>query len=559
MALQISQDDSNIESKIDSVSLVPQPENLRRTLFPHQLSLIYKMEKLEVEKIVELGGIKKETIIGINSEMTGYGKTMSMIGLIVRNKAEWDLEQPFVFEHITSDAGGRIKIKNISKFTKLKTNLVLVSQSIINQWETELKFSDLKVGLVNTTKLADNIIAENYDVLLVIPTMYNKIVTRYRDHAWRRFIYDEPGHLKVTGMNKIMAGFYWFVTATPNAIYHQHRSCKTSFMNEIVKGVYWDITHHFHGMIVNNTPEFVKESFAMPPTTHKYYDCYQPIFNTIKEFASKTILDMISGGNIAGAIEALGGNKTDNIVKLIKRKKIEELEEINAKINIYTIRNDVERKKEWEDRRDKVNRQISNLDQKFSESLNSNCTICYDNIKSPVMEPSCQNIFCGECLLKWLSTRQTCPLCRQIVSTKDLIYISDKKVKSVKIDKPAKKLTKVDTVIDIINKNKSGKYIVFSAWDQSWDLITNALIENNITYTEIRGKSECREKHINMFKEGKIQVMFLNTQNNASGVNLQECTDIILYHEMTDSIMQQVTGRALRLGRDIPLTIHHLK
>ena len=62
-----------------------------------------------------------------------------------------------------------------------------------------------------------------------------------------------------------------------------------------------------------------------------------------------------------------------------------------------------------------------------------------------------------------------------------------------------------------------------------------------------------------MFKQGKIQVMFLNTQNNASGVNLQECTDIILYHEMTDSIMQQVTGRALRLGRDIPLTIHHLK
>ena len=88
MASQISQDDSMLESKIesniDSISLVSQPENLRRTLFPHQISLIYKMEKLEVEKVVELGGIKKETIIGINSEMTGYGKTMSMIGLIVR-------------------------------------------------------------------------------------------------------------------------------------------------------------------------------------------------------------------------------------------------------------------------------------------------------------------------------------------------------------------------------------------------------------------------------------------------------------------------------------------
>ena len=62
-----------------------------------------------------------------------------------------------------------------------------------------------------------------------------------------------------------------------------------------------------------------------------------------------------------------------------------------------------------------------------------------------------------------------------------------------------------------------------------------------------------------MFKDGKIQVVFLNTQNNASGVNLQEATDIVLYHEMGELTMQQVMGRALRLGREIPLTVHHLQ
>jgi hypothetical protein len=539
--------------------LVSQPETLKRSLFPHQLSLIFKMEQLEVDKVVIINNIKKETMIGINAEMTGYGKTMSMIGLLVRNKAIWDLEEPFEFENIQSEAGGRIKIKNVSKFTKLKTNLILVSQSIISQWETELKFSDLKVGVVGTSKIADSIVAEDYDVILVIPTMYNKITMRYNDYAWKRFIYDEPGHIKVAGMNKIMAGFYWFVTATPNAIYSQHRSCKKSFMNEIIKGVYWDITHQFQGLIVNNELEFVKQSFAMPPTINKYYECYQPIYNTVKDFASKSILEMISGGNIAGAIEALGGNNTDNIVELIQRKKLEELEEINAKINIYTIRSDLERLREWESKRNRVNKQIEELDKKFSDSLNSNCPICFDNITSPVMEPKCQNIFCGECLLTWLSTKVNCPLCRQSICSKDLIYITGKDKKTKPIKTIVKKLTKVDTIIDLVSKNKDGKFIVFSGWDQSWDLITNALIENNITYTEIRGKIESRDKHIQLFKEGKIQVMFLNTQNNASGVNLQECTDIILYHEMTDNIMQQVTGRALRLGRTIPLTVHHLK
>jgi hypothetical protein len=544
---------------IENIQLIPQPENLRKNLFPHQLSLVFKMEKLEHDRCITVGGYKKETSMGINSEMTGYGKTMSMIALLVRNKMEWNLDTDFIFENVNCEAGGRIKIKHISTFKKLPTNLILISQSILNQWQQELCFSDLKVGLVKTTKVAENIVAQDYDVLLVIPTMYNKLVSRYRQCAWKRFIFDEPGHIKVAGMVKLMAGFIWFVTATPNSILIQHRTCRTSFMNELIKSNIWDITYQFSGMIINNPPEFAKQSFQMPPTTNLYYDCYQPIYNTIKNFASSAILEMISGGNIAGAIEMLGGKSTDNIVELLKRKKTEELEEINAKINIYRIRNDTERKKEWEDRRERVNNQILELDKKFSETLENNCTICFENLKSPILEPKCQNIFCGECLLTWLSSKNSCPLCRQTINSQDLVYIKSN-TETIITEKPVtKKLTKLDTIIDIISKNKDGKFIIFSAYDQSWDLITNVLLENNITFTEIRGKTESRDKNIQLFKEGKTQVMFLNTQNNASGVNLQESTDIILYHEMSENTMQQVVGRALRLGRNIPLTVHHLK
>ena len=150
-------------------------------------------------------------------------------------------------------------------------------------------------------------------------------------------------------------------------------------------------------------------------------------------------------------------------------------------------------------------------------------------------------------------------MCRQTINSQELVYIKSN-TETTKAEKEIKKkLTKPDTIIDIISKNKDGKFIIFSAYDQSWDLITNVLLENNITFTEIRGKTDYRDKNIQLFKEGKIQVMFLNTQNNASGVNLQESTDIILYHEMSENTMQQVVGRALRLGRNIPLSVHHLK
>ena len=52
------------------------------------------------------------------------------------------------------------------------------------------------------------------------------------------------------------------------------------------------------------------------------------------------------------------------------------------------------------------------------------------NMNKTVMEPNCQNFFCGECLLQWLSKNNTCPLCRCEIVLSDLIYIeNDKEIK----------------------------------------------------------------------------------------------------------------------------------
>ena len=55
------------------------------------------------------------------------------------------------------------------------------------------------------------------------------------------------------------------------------------------------------------------------------------------------------------------------------------------------------------------------------------------------------------------------------------------------------------------------------------------------------------------------QVIFLNSKYNGAGINLQEATDIILYHEMNFNTETQIIGRANRIGRKIPLNVHHLQ
>lgn len=553
----------------DNIPVIIQPRNIKINLFQHQLALVHRMEQIENNKQVEIETNELfdfrtynycETKVGINSEMSGFGKTLSMITLISRDKMKWNNSSEYILTNIKEYSGGLIKNIKTKTYEKLQTTLVVVSSSVLNQWVEEFKLSDLSCVVINNSKKVRNIDIENYDVVIVIPNFYNMLIEKYYGYAWKRFIFDEPGHIKIPSMKPIIAGFYWLVTATPKLIYSLHCNSRKSFMYSLLdKGQHPNIEYHFRNIIIKNPNEFVLQSFEMPKTTHHYYECLQPLYKTIQGLTSPTILSMISGGNIKGAIELLGGNKTDNIVELVRRKKLEEIEEITARINIYNIRNNQEQKQIWENKKLHVENQIEELENRFKNILSGNCNICFSNIVNPVMEPYCQNIFCGECLLTWLNTKHNCPLCRNNIISSELVYIE---TSESKIDDESKnnntQKTKNQTVIDIINNNIQGKFIIFSSWDQTWLPIISILKENNISFDEIKGSANSRNKKIENFKNGNISCLFLNSRWNGAGINLQEATDIILYHEMSEDIIKQILGRALRLGRKLPLQVHNL-
>ena len=417
-----------------NVKLVPQPRGLGVMLFPHQLSSIYKMEKMESNNYIEKDDFLKESKLGINADITGFGKTLSMIGLICRNKMPWNLETPFVFETIHTEAKGRIKNYFISRYDKLPCTLVLVSQTIVGQWINELKKTNLSYISVTNTRDLENLdinIIEKLDVIVVSSKIYNRLIGMYSEYCWKRFIFDEPGHLKIPEMKEVQAGFYWFVTATPTSITSMHRNCRNSFMKDIVGGAYYnDLDSHMNDITVKNDPEFVRQSFKMPQTRYYTHDCFQPILKAVSGFINSTITTMIKAGNIEGALTALGGRKTSNIFELVKNKKYEELEKIISKIKIYEIRKDTERIDEWTLKKVEIENKIKELDERIREILKSPCNICFEDLTNPILEPNCQNFFCGSCLLKWLSLKNTCPLCRHDISGKELIYFDNSKTES---------------------------------------------------------------------------------------------------------------------------------
>ena len=551
-----------ISQNFENIPLITQPEELKIQLYQHQRASVYEMEEREEKQYILEGDKVITTNISVNADSTGYGKTLAMVTLVYRDRMEWNMETSYEQTNITSYTGGRIKIATSSHYNKLDVTLVLVSQSIIHQWYDECQKTPLSVKMITTNKLIDTVMIENYDIILVTPTMYNKLVSKYTGMAWKRFIFDEPGHLKIPAMNKIVAGFIWLVTATPDAITARHRNCRNSLMSDIVGSGSWlSFTTQYSFMIIKNSDEFIKHSFEMPPTNHIHYKCYNPIYKTVSGFVTANINEMIAAGNIKGAIKALGGGETKNIAELVREKKMLEKDELECMVKIYKIKNKKKQIEKTNLKIARINKQLDELNSRYDELLNGDCSICFSPISEPVMEPNCQNVFCGECLLKWMENKNSCPLCRDSIDSTELIYINTdvSKMNIKHIKEPEKLKTKIITTIGLIKNNPDGLFIIFSAWNETFSVIRKCLTDHSISFIEVKGGVDERNKNIKSFKDGNIRVIFLNSRFNGAGINLQESSDIIVYHEMDNSTLNQIIGRANRIGRKKSLNVHHLR
>ena len=547
---------------------VSQNNNWKVQLFPHQLSAIWMMEDRELNNIRKITtprlGDETElnSNIGIYSDPTGYGKTLSVVGLLSRNKLPWDINNKYKQVNIRNiceyDSDVNLTVTNYTYLNKVDCSLLVVNQSIITQWINELNLLNVNHYVVNTRKKIDSLDIHNHTLIIVIPTMYNKLIDKHRNIVWKRFIYDEPVNTHLPAMRNVKAGFFWFITATPNQLTHQSRGSGSHFLRSIFN--YWLGNDILSALIVKNDIDYVKSSYQFPPTEYLYHVCYQPVYNMCRDYIDRETSDMISAGNISGAIHRLGGNQTSNIFELIESKLKIKLEQRVFQLRSSIIgNNSVNTIRHHNERRLTLIRQLNDIKDQYTQRLNDNCSICLDTLDKPVLVPCCQNILCGCCILEWVRIHHSCPLCRSSIQNSSLVYIKGKNETPTIVSKDKDRpLTKPETILRIINNNKNGKFIVFSNYSESFQHILSAFHNNDIKYKELKGQISRRERIIKEFKKGVIQVLFLNSKNNGAGINLQEASDIILYHELNDDLKTQVIGRANRIGRKKSLFVHQL-
>ena len=260
-----------------------------------------------------------------------------------------------------------------------------------------------------------------------------------------------------------------------------------------------------------------------------------------------------SGENIAKAFAGHYATQIQNIRLSIDYVRALNIPEEERQRRLASLENDI---RSAEDREKTLQQRMANIS-------TETCPVCFDSLDGPTcLMKCCQNIFCLDCI-RTISTgprSSRCPMCRGGINADTVQVIHKGNLHSpCSSQHQPKRLSKVDTLRKIIKDNPDGRFLVFSSYQNTFSHIMEAFRdEEGFRMERPIGSGTTIAKRVKEFKDGKINVMLLNSQNLGAGLNLQCATHVIFFHKMTQTMQVQVIGRAQRSGRTSTLRVMHL-
>ena len=535
--------------------------------------------------------INISTNVGILGDMVGYGKTLIALSIIAGN----DTNNIHVNNNYTKTYNNN---KNYSYLNvTCVNNLIPVANNIINstlvivprgpvyiQWEQTIRNNtSLKVLAIENLNFIKKHLPkydgsnkqeifdffESYDIVLIKNTTLKILCDSFYNFnnnfniikRWKRIMIDEA-HDIISKIPNMQYYYLWLISGTYENILRRVNNSNniiySNGINELLNDNFINL------MLVKNNYNFIKNSFNIPEPIEKFYLCKLPKdINVVKNFISNAILEKINANDFAGAIKDLGGkNETeDNIIELVSKELKRELfnkETEKNYINNLDISLEQKQQKirnldiEIENQKNKIN----DLSERIKSLTSKNCIICMDSLKNPIML-ECTHLFCGKCILQWISTNNKCPYCRNPITGLDKLIAIVNEKKEDEEEKPEDNLSKEETFLNIIKNKPDGKFLVFSKNDNGFENIKLKMTENNINYELLKGNTQHMMNILDKFKKGYSNIILLNTQYAGSGIDINYATDVIIFHSMGLD-KQQAIGRAQRVGRTKPLHIHNL-
>ena len=603
----------NVSELDENSPIADHPKNVNITLKRHQLSLLHQCMQFEKSRIpiacnnntitkqdVAESNAFVRTHVGILGDKVGSGKSYVLLSLI--NHGFNIPDEPLMRMY----ASNNILVCTNGVRSNVKTNVLVVPHNLVNQWMNYIRefSSNLKTLTIvkgRSMETLRNVDINDYDILMVSCTFYNRVVTYMTEKAYkvRRVIYDEADNMNIPSCAKIDAFFYWFVTASfGNLLYprgfsnydpvqrryimHAYGIRNSGFVKDMFVDLNSteDATQVARILIAKNSDAYIAQSIDLPPQLNMFVKCRTPTaINILTGIVDKHIIDALNANDINSALEYISPQhkkSEENIINIMIDKYQKMLKNIELRIEYSqymeydTPDERTQELERLETKRADIKKKISSIEERIRE--NNTCHICLDDVNKKTIVPCCNNGYCFKCINLWLTHAKNCPLCKAVLTVND-IYVVDANAKCHDASEGEPPAAAVDHTHDIHETNdkiknlenilkkqagQNNKYLLFSSYDNTFNNVIMVLERNGIKYAHLKGNVNHISTTLQKYRDGDVQVLLVNTRNYGSGLNLENTTDVIMFHKFDSEIEKQVVGRAQRYGRTSPLRVWYL-
>jgi len=595
---------------VDAVDPIEQPPHIKKPLYLHQRSLIHFCRELEASKFSGIdcsGGRTLYTSYGVIADRVGSGKSLVALSLVRYPAPD---ERMISTAHLNSNIA--MVTQTVAEPTKrrVKAALFIIPHALMGQWETYVT-NDTSLNVIFCRKrreVGDRSILEfldTVDAVFVSSTMWKYFDEECRPDLiqWSRIFIDEADTIITPLKPTITGNFIWLITASylniafPSGFYLPISTLSVDVMPPPVlakiKGI-WHNEIRVHGstsnshliqglvntvdlyyaadmemwrIIMRNSDEFVDASFKMPQVNHKQIICKATAkIRILESVIPNEVMDMLHAGDTKGALQALGvhDESPTKIMESLTRSMHKELEQLHKKLEFnktLEFSSEVAKTKSLEGLQMKIQSlesRIETIEARMTNFSTQNCPICYGDVETPSLTPCCKNLFCFACLCESLKRQPGCPLCRADIKSINEIHVLNRDANSITENPPDQLRTKIEEFVQFAEQNSGARILLFSSYDASFFQLTSEMNLRNIRYSTINGSTHRVAKIINEFTDGTYQVLLLNSKHLGAGLNIVAATDVFLFHKMDTEMEKQIIGRAYRMGRTNPLTVHHL-
>jgi hypothetical protein len=448
-------------------------------------------------------------------------------------------------------------------------------------------------------------------VVLISNTQYKEFSVWQNENRilWKRAFIDEADtiHL-VNGYRKPEAEFTWFVTASwmnmlfPNeTLYIQQQSLLTyvfsegapysslkPYFSELMRSgrpynymrfsmtsynFFRDVLNNSHRLrgrlVLKCSDAFVQESISLPVLYRSNVICVAPIHQQIvADAVPADVQQLLHGGDIAGAIAALGVKSEDttsliDAVTMNLKKELQRLKstyEFKAGLDYSTAQAKEAALKSLEEKMKGKEEAIKSIQERIQGFSTEVCPICYDTPTEPMVTPCCSRVFCGQCILSCRARSAACPMCRteyRVAQLKKIVLEKEDTEIVEEAEPEGPKEKKADALLRLFKENPTGKFLVFSRYDNPFTAMEEAITGLGVTVKQLKGNKDGIASTLRQFQGGDVRCLLLNSHYAGSGLNITAATHVVLLHAMTHEEEKQILGRAYRMGRTEPL--HFIK